>query len=70
MIIKIRTNAKITDAGVKQIVGTIDDCGTIRLLYAGSFLLSDIKNITIVCQRSITDSSVCSVICFPNCEFA
>ena len=54
MIIKIRTNAKITDAGVKQIVGTIDDCGTIRLLYAGSFLLSDIKNITIVCQRSIT----------------
>ena len=31
-------------AGVKQIVGTIDDCGTIRLLYAGSFLLSDNKN--------------------------
>ena len=55
MIIKIRTNAKITDAGVKQIVGTIDDCGTIRLLYALSFLLSDIKNITIVCQRSITE---------------
>mgnify|MGYP003182855842 FL=1 len=55
MIIKIRTNAKITDAGVKQIVGTIDDCETIRLLYAGSFLLSDIKNITIVCQRSITE---------------